>query len=450
MPAALKALDGYLKDRVLVLPSSGPFLVGRSLEADLTLYGPEIEDRQAMLVPDGAGHRIVPVAARASTRIDGQPLRGPRSLRDGDVIAMGGHAFAYVSTDPLGTPGAAPCAACGRAVTSGRALVLAHGAVCPRCVDRRLFAQRDLDRYRVLRKVGGNEDEITYLAVDREDQARVGLRLLKANRQADPRRVRRFLARAMVGLVIDHPNYLAVRAIAARRGIAFVVLDLHEGMKLERLARERAPIAPAAALTVINQLSEVLRHARARRLVVAKRKRTGVLVDRRLWVKVMAFDLTRDLEATAAGTAAFAELAGRCGFDPAALRAAPWPPERGEEARLGRLAPEPIEVFSLGRLLHQLVTGAALPSAEAVRAAWRRRQAGGAATGQGLDAMPGALLRLLGMLFAPTTATGRVSTLDELTAATREAMEALGAPAALEAGELELEGLDDDDDDVGP
>lgn len=445
MPAALKALDGYLKDRVLVLPSSGPFLVGCSPEADLTLYGPEIEDRQAMLVPDGAGHRIVPVAGRgAGTRIDGQPLRGPRPLRDGDVIAMGGHAFAYVSTDPLGDPAGA-CAACGRAVApdAAGALVLARGAVCPRCVDRRLFAQRDLDRYRVLRKVGGNEDEITYLAIDREDGGHVGLRLLKANRQAEPRRARRFLARAMVGLVVDHPNYLPVRAIAARRGIAFVVLDLHDGVKLERLARERAPIAPAAALTVVNQLSEVLRHARARRLVVAKRKRTGVLVDRRLWVKVMAFDLARELEATAAGTAAFAELAARCGFDAAALRAAPWPPERGEEARLGRLAPEPVEVFSLGRLLLQLVTGAAIPSPDALRAALRRPPAGP------LAGAPEPVLRLLAMLFAPTTATGRVSTLDGLTAATRHAMEALGAPAALEAGELELDGVDDDDDDLG-
>ncbi len=452
MPAALKALDGYLKNRVLVLPSSGPFVVGRSLEADLTLFGADLDARQVVLVPDGDGHRIVPVAGKATTHLDGQPLRGARPLRDGDVIALGGHVFAYVTTEsPFGAAAeAGACATCGAAVgaNAAGALVLPRGAVCPRCVDRRLFAQRDLDRFRVLRKIGGNEDEITYLALDREDRARVALRLLKANRQADPRRVRRFLARAMVGLVLEHPNYLTVRSIEAHRGICFVVLDHHEGLKLERLVRERAPIAPAAALMVANQLAEVLRHARERKVVVAKRKRTGVLVDRRLWVKVMSFDLTRELEVAAAGTAAFRELATRCGFDPGALLRAPDPPPRSEEARLSRLAPEPIEVLSVGRILLHLAIGAPAPSPEALRAALQRPRPGR----PGLEGLPPDVLRVLAMVFAPTTATGRVTTLAELVGATQVALVNLGAPAALEAGELELEGIDgdDDDDDVGP
>ncbi len=449
MPAALKALDGYLKSRVLVLPSSGPFVVGRSLEADLTLFGADLDARQVVLVPDGDGHRIVPVAGRSTTHLDGQPLRAARALRDGDVIALGGHVFAYVTTDPFGAARSTTCATCGgpAPADAAGALVLPRGAVCPRCVDRRLFAQRDLARFRVLRKIGGNEDEITYLAVDREDGGRVALRLLKANRQAEPRRVRRFLARAMVGLVLEHPNYLAVRSIEAHRGICFAVLDHHEGLKLERLVRERAPIAPTAALMVANQLAEVLRQARERRIVVAKRKRTGVLVDRRLGVKVMAYDLTRELEASAAGTTAFRELALRCGFDPDALVRAPEPPPRSEEARLSRLAPEPIEVFSVGRILHHLATGAALPGPEVIRAALQRPRPGRSP----LDALPPAFLRVLAMLFAPTTATGRVTTLAEAIGATRTALVDLGAPAALEAGELDLDGVEgDDDDDIGP
>lgn len=446
MPAALKALDGYLKNRVLLLPSSGPFVVGRSPEADLTLFGPDIDARQVVLVPDGDGHRIVPVAGgRATTRLDGQPLERARPLRDGDVIALGGHVFAYVAADPLARPRPGACATCGAAVAADApsALVLPRGAVCARCVDRRLFAQRDLARFGVLRKIGGNEDEITYLALDREEQAKVALRLLKANRQADPRRARRFLARAMAGLVLDHPNYLAVRSIEAHRGICFVVLDHQDGLKLERLVRERAPIPPAAALVVASQLAEVLHHARGRRLVVAKRRRTGVLVDRRLAVKVMAFDVTRELEQAAASTAAFAELAARCGFDPLALARAPDPPPRSEEARLARLAPEPIEVFSVGRILLHLATGSPAAQADLIRAALHRPRPGRSP----LDALPPEVLRIVAMLFAPTTATGRVATLDQLIAATRAALVTLGASAALESGELDLEGLEGDEDD---
>lgn len=460
MPAALKALEGYLKNRVLVIPAAGPFVVGRSLEADLVLFGPDVEDRHLVLVPEGPGHRVVPVATRGATRIDGELLRAARALRDGDVIALGGHVFAYVSGLPDGaspTGGGRPvaCAAC-RTPTSPHhpgVLALAHGLVCPRCVDRRLFAHRDIDRFRVLRKVASNEEEITYLAIDREDDARVALRILKTNREVDPRRVRRFVARAMVGLVIDHPNYVPVRSLEARHGICFAVSDHHEGLKLERLIRERSPLAPTAALTVANQLAEVLRHGRARRIVVAKRRRTGVVVDRRLWVKVMAFDLTLSLEAAAAATAAFRELAARCGFDPAKLNpptaSAPTTASTADEDRLLRLAPEAAEVFSVGRVLFHLLTGRAFAASapNEIRAA-SARVGRRPARAVGLDAVPPEVLHVLDAILVPV-GPDRLRTLDALIGASKDVLISLGAPAALEAGELDLDGFEDDDEDEG-
>lgn len=451
MPAALKALDGYLKNRVLVLPAGGPFVLGRSLEADLTLYGQDVDDRHVALVPEGAGHRIVPVSARMTTRVRGQALRAARPLQDGDTIALGPHVFAYVAGALGAAADGAACTICAAPVPHDApgALLLGSGAVCPRCLDRRLHATRQLERFRVLRKFAGNEDEIVYLALDRETGGRVALRLLKANREADPRRVRRFLARAMVGLVLDHRNYLPVRSLEAQKGICFAVLDHHAGVKLERLARERSPIAPQAALTVANQLAEVLRYGRERKLVVAKRKRTGVIVDKRLWVKVLTFDLSVDLEQAAAGTAAFAELATRCGFDPARLRAVPFEPASEAEAKLLRLAPEPAEAFSVGRILYQLLTGKpfAVPaSMQEVRNALGRvnrrppRPAG-------LDALPPEVLRLLDRIVVPP-GPDRLKTLDGIIAESRALAEALGVPALLESGDLDIEVDDDDDDDL--
>jgi hypothetical protein len=452
MPAALKALEGYLTKRVLVLPSTGPFLIGRSPEADLTLFGPELEDRQVVLVPDGGGHRIVPVASRHPTRVKGEVLRAARVLRDGDVIKVGRHVFAYAAAG-TGEPGGA-CASCGAAVEPGAtgALALAKGVVCQRCVDRRLSATRELERYRVLRKAGLNEEELTYLAVDKEESERVALRILKAERQADPRRVRRFLARALVGMVVDHPNFASVRAIQARRGVCFVVLDWHEGVKLERLVRERAPLAPAAALVVANQLAGVLLHARGRKLVVAKRRRTGVIIDRRLWVKVMAFDLTPEVEAAAVATAAFREVAARCGFDPDLVSSArPIPPKNEDEARLFRLAPETAEVFSVGRILYQLITNKPFqpgPTLKEIRAAATRPDRRPKTGATGLDAAPPELVLLLDRILVPT-GPDRLTTLDALGRASTNLLVQMDAPAALESGDLDLDGVDDADEEPG-
>jgi hypothetical protein len=452
MPAALKAIQGYLARRVLVLPASGPFVIGRSPGADLPLYGPDIDERHLVLVPDGAGHRAVPTSPRAVTRVGGEPLQAPRPLRDGDELRVGGHVFTYAAAAPplAAAAGAASCATCGQPTDAGAAgaLALARGVICPRCVDRRLHAQRDLATFRVLKKLGGNGEEVNYLALDREEHEEVVLRLLKTNKQADPRCVRRFIGRALVGMALEHPNFVTVRGVHARGGICFVVLDHHGGQKLERLAREKAPIGGAAALVIVNQLAAVLQHARERRLVVAKRRRTGVVVDRRLWVKVRTFDLTHELEATATTTAAFHEVAERCGFDPAALAAAgPSSAARArDEARLFRLAPEVDEVGSLGRLLFQLLAGRPYqpgPAVEALRAARTRPRPGA----PGLEGVPPAVLGVLGRLII-ATAPDRITTLDALGHASTKVLGELDAPAALESGDLDLEVSDDDVDDV--
>ena len=67
----------------------------------------------------------------------------------------------------------------------------------------------------------------------------------------------------------------------------------------------------------------------------------------------------------------------------------------------------------------------------------------------GLDAVPPEVLRVVDAVLVPV-GPDRLRTLDALIAASKDVLIQLGAPAALEAGELDLEGFDDDDDDVGP
>lgn len=455
MPAALKVVSGPLGEgRVLLLPSSSgaPFLLGRSLEADLTLGGPEVEDRQAVLIAERGAHRLVPLAAQAPVRVDERPLTAARVLGDGDRLRIGKHVLVYVADServPLaaaagwgagsrGTDPGAPCAACREPLgpASGDALTLAAlriggEVVCPRCVDLRLQAARDLDSYRVLRKIGTNPEEVTYLAVDRETNERVALRILKADRQADPGRFRRFLCRALVGLTLDHPSYLAVKAIRSTRGITFVVLEhLEQSAKLEAFVREAAPVPLTDAIYLTNQLAEVLRYARERQLVVAKRKKSGVLVDARLWVKVLAFDITAELEAQAASTAAFAELARQSGEDPERLAAAVVTPRTPEEERLSRLASEFAEVYSVGRILYQLVTGAPFSPAaiDIVREANASVRGGAVQTGP-LRGRSRAEVDLLDRVLDPR-GEGRIRTLEGYTRASKTAFAAAATVTA--------------------
>ena len=96
MPAALKVESGTLKQRILLLPGDGSsFLIGRSPESNLILYGPNVAERQAFLVRDGEGHRLVPLSSKSAIRIGERVLRRARVLVDGDRIRIGQHTLIY-------------------------------------------------------------------------------------------------------------------------------------------------------------------------------------------------------------------------------------------------------------------------------------------------------------------------------------------------------------------
>lgn len=368
MPAVFHVLNGLLARRVLLLPEAGPpCVIGKSLEAGIVLPNMKVAERHALLIPTPSGHEIVPV--RRAIFVDGELIKEARRLVDGERVKIGGYTLLYrIGEDLDEAPDA--CTSCGAVLgpTSGRsdgeptqleALDLGRGAVCGRCIDRRLHLDRELASYRILRKIASNDDEITYLAVEAGTLKRVAARILRAERQAQPRVLRRFLARALAGIAINHANFLPVVGVQVSAGIPFTVVEhLESSTKLEVVVRDGSPCTAADCLYVTNQLTEVLRYARSRDLVVAKRKKTGVLVAPDGWVKVLAYDLTHELEERVVQTDAFADLVERAGASVEVMRAL-GPPESEAGLRQGQLADEFAEVYGIGRLLFQMLTGKA-------------------------------------------------------------------------------------------
>src|SRR5581483_5353050 len=164
-------------------------------------------------------------------------------------------------------------------------------------------------------------------------------RILKAERCGDEAIVRRFLARALVGYALGHPNFVEVISVSATKGITFVVMEhVKSAQKLERIIRDKSPVPTSRALLIVNQLSEVLRFGRERGVVVAKRKRTGILVDKVGWVKVLSFDVTREIEERIAASASFQNLVKGGNKNP-------YSAPRPEPESLLRLSPERAEIL---------------------------------------------------------------------------------------------------------
>jgi hypothetical protein len=466
--AALRVLNGYLKGRVILLPDDRAFFIGSSLEADLTIFGTGIIDRHVKIEPleDGT-HRAVPTEETAKLAVDEEAVEEDgKDLMDGDTITLGKHKLRYLpllSSSAIKTsneftpdesgetvPGEQRCLSCGDTLgpdpdavgkadtASLHALNFVDGTVCPRCVDRRLMMQRDLGEFRVLRKTASNELEVTYLATEVKTGRRVGLRILKAERCGDEVIVRRFLVRALVGYALGHPNFVEVISVSATKGITFVVMEhVESAQKLERIIRDKSPIKADRALLIVNQLSEVLRFARERGVVVAKRKKTGILVDKRGWVKVLSFDVTREVEERIAKSPAFDQLAHGGTNNP-------YTAPRPEPESLLRLAPERAEILGLARIFFQLLTGRDYDPTTAVRAikkAMERPVSAGLAPAPPkerkarlaveatLEHVPKSVVITLSRLLAAPSDPGSLATLESVAAATKQTYVGLVGPA---------------------
>lgn len=335
MTSALRVTSGPLDGRVLLLPDDRAITIGASLECDLVLFNSEIWKEHVRVEPrNNGGHRVEAIDD-APVQVGAEAIK-KRALENGDEVKISDSVFVYEKEH--------------------------KGDGDDDHADRRLLATRTLADYRILRKVQMTELDVTYMGEPIGGGQRVAIRLFKAEHLGNQALARRFLSRAMAALSLNHPQFSTIYRIGSLHGACYVVKELVEDqMRWERFVRDKSPLSPKSAVKIGLRLVDLLSFARTRRLLVARRKPTGLYVLRRNRLHVANFDLSRELEDSIVKTAAFNDfLEANFQFDSG------W--ERGDEHdKLDRLEREPkglqeqgvegIDVQMIGRFVFQLLTG---------------------------------------------------------------------------------------------
>jgi sigma-B regulation protein RsbU (phosphoserine phosphatase) len=96
--------------RLHVTPAEGPpfehllrgdsLVVGRALDADLTIADPFLSRRHSRLFRSGAEVRIEDLGSRNGTLVNGQPIQEPTVVRPGDVIRISNSAITILGETP--------------------------------------------------------------------------------------------------------------------------------------------------------------------------------------------------------------------------------------------------------------------------------------------------------------------------------------------------------------
>jgi len=203
--------------------------------------------------------------------------------------------------------------------------------------------------YRLLSRIGAGSMGEVYLAHDANLDRRVAVKLIATALAGDEDRLRRFRQEARAASSLNHPNIVVVHDFGELNGRPFIVTELVEGVTL-RARLSKGPLPIAEAIEIALQVTSALAAAHARDLVHRDIKPENVMVRPDGYVKVLDFGLAKLVSGEAAPDTASvgATKPGQAAGTPAYMSP--------EQARA-----EPVDartdVFSLGALLYEMVTG---------------------------------------------------------------------------------------------
>ncbi|MFJ6512668.1 serine/threonine-protein kinase [Streptomyces sp. NPDC091406] len=247
------------------------------------------------------------------------------------------------------------------------------------------------ERYRLEEPLGRGSMGQVWRGLDQHLQRRVAVKTLASGVLDDPAdRVRlklRFEREAKAAAALDHANIATVYDADITSELCWLVMQLIEGATLGVVLGEQQRLSPEAAAAVTAQICSGLSAAHAAGLVHRDLKPENVMVRRDGVVKILDFGLVKHMTQQGARLTASGESPGNFRYASPELLSG--------SSELGARS----DLYSVGCLLHHLLSGSSPFGAEPPVAQLRSRLAGPPPS-LGVQAPPG-LQSLLAALLAP-------------------------------------------------
>jgi serine/threonine protein kinase/WD40 repeat protein len=213
-----------------------------------------------------------------------------------------------------------------------------------------------IGRYKILSQLGSGGMGEVYLVLDTTLGRNIALKLLPFDLAGDEHRMRRFEQEARTASALNHPNVCVIHEIGRTEdGRQFIAMEYVEGLTL-RARMEQRRLTVTEALDVGAQIAWALEAAHAAGVVHRDIKPENIMLRRDGYVKVLDFGIAKLNEKDSAPLVLNeASTAGKVHTEPGTRMGTVryMSPEQLRE----RPVDERTDIWSLGIVLHEMVTG---------------------------------------------------------------------------------------------
>jgi serine/threonine protein phosphatase PrpC/tRNA A-37 threonylcarbamoyl transferase component Bud32 len=212
------------------------------------------------------------------------------------------------------------------------------------------------DGYRIVREIHSSSRSHIYLGVDIESDTPVAIKIPSIDLRDDASYLKRFLMEEWIARRIDNPHVLKPRPQSRKRNYVYVVMEFIEGQTLTQWMIDNPRPELEAVRGIVEQIAKGLRAFHRMEMLHQDLRPDNIIIDQTRTVKIIDFGSTKVTGVAEASPATdHQEILGTVQYT-------------APEYFLGEGGSPRSDMFSLGVITYQMLTGKLPYGAEAARA----------------------------------------------------------------------------------